>query len=228
MPLEVIGAGFGRTGTLSLKTALEQLGFGRCYHMLEAIANPAHGPTWVAAADGEPVDWAALFEGYRATVDWPACAFWRELAEAFPDAKVLLSVRPPDRWYDSFRSTIYEVLTRPLPDPPPPPELLPLFDMGKRVVTDRSFGGQLGSREEIIASYEAHNAEVRRTVAPDRLLELDVAEGWEPLCRFLGVEVPDEPFPNVNDRAFFRAMFDVDEDDAAGGAQPAATPTEAS
>ena len=208
--LEVIGAGFGRTGTLSLKTALERLGFAPCYHMFEVFAEPSRAGTWLAAAEGASVDFEAALRGYRATVDWPACVFWRELMRAFPDAKVLLSVRPPERWYASFRETIYEVLGRPLPEPAPPPEMQTVRRMGERVVIDRSFAGRLGSRDEIIAAYERHNAEVRAGVPARRLLEFDVAEGWGPLCAFLGVDVPGEPFPNLNDRAFFRSMFGLD------------------
>src|SRR5262249_33070515 len=108
MPLDVIGAGFGRTGTLSLKAALEELGFSRCYHMVEVLATD-DARRWDAAARGEPVDWDRLFEGFRATVDWPACSFYRELLEKYPGAKVILTVRDPDRWYDSARQTIYFV-----------------------------------------------------------------------------------------------------------------------
>jgi hypothetical protein len=215
MSLEVIGAGFGRTGTLSLKTALEHLGYERCYHMYEVLANLHHAPVWTAADGGEPVDWDLLFEGYRATVDWPACVFWRELMDAFPDAKVLLSVRPPERWYESFRSTIYELMTRELPPGVElPPEFAGLTEMADRVVRDRSFGPRFAemTRDELIGAYEAHNQSVRDGVPADRLLEFDVAQGWEPLCGFLGRDVPAEPFPNVNDKAQFRMLFGLDQE----------------
>jgi sulfotransferase family protein len=208
--LEVIGAGFGRTGTLSLKLALERLGFAPCYHMAEVLNDPRRAEAWIAAADGATGGLREALRGYRATVDWPACAFWRELTGLFPEARVLLSVRPPERWYASFRETIYEALTRVLSDPAPAPEMLPFRRLGQRVVVDRSFGGRLGSREEIVAAYERHNAEVRAAVPPGRLLEFDVARGWGPLCAFLDVDAPDEPFPNVNDREFFRAAFGLD------------------
>lgn len=211
MPLEVIGAGLGRTGTLSLKSALERLGLAPCYHMMEALGHPPHAETWLRASDGEDVDWEEVFAGYRATVDWPACAFWQELIAAYPDAKVLLSVRPSDRWYASFRSTIYEVLTRNETEGPPIPEFQPLMDMGRRTVTERSFGGALGDRDETVAAYEAHNTAVRAAVPEDNLLVFDVAEGWSPLCRFLGRKIPDEPFPNINDRAMFRMLFGLDD-----------------
>ena len=108
MPLKVIGAGFGRTGTLSLKVALEQLGFTKCYHMTEVFAKPDHVKLWDAAARGEPVDWEALFRGYQATVDWPGCNFYQEYIRLYPEAKVILTLRDPDRWYDSARQTIYQ------------------------------------------------------------------------------------------------------------------------
>lgn len=213
MTLEVIGAGFGRTGTLSLKTALEQLGFTGCYHMYEVMAHLEHAPVWTAASRGEDVDFDTLLIGYRATVDWPACVFWRELMAVFPDAKVLLSVRPPERWFSSFRNTIYEVMSRPRPEGVElPPEFEGLMTMADEVVRDRSFGPRFTDLDDaaIIAAYEAHNQEVRDGVPADRLLEFDVAQGWAPLCAFLGVAVPDDPFPNVNDTATFRQMFGLD------------------
>jgi hypothetical protein len=210
--LEIIGAGFGRTGTLSLKTALEQLGY-RCHHMMEVMANPAQAPAFTAAAKGDTSGLAAALDGYRATVDWPSCVFWRDLLELNPDAKVLLSVRPSDRWWNSFRQTIYEVMTRPQPEGVDiPAEFLAVMEMGMTVVRDRSFGADLASMtdEQVVAVYEAHNQDVRDNAPADRFLEFDVVQGWEPLCAFLGVPVPDEPFPNVNDTAQFRAMFGLD------------------
>jgi hypothetical protein len=207
--IEIIGAGLGRTGTLSLKTALERLGFAPCYHMMEVFAQPSHAETWRRAAEDPATDFDVVLAGYRATVDWPACAFWRELAAAYPRAKVLLSVRPPARWYASFRDTIYEVFQQPVTEEEGSPGAM-LLDMARRVVIDRSFGGRLGDRDEMLRAYERHNAEVRAGVAPERLLEFDVAQGWEPLCAFLGVAAPAEPFPNVNDRGAFRAFFGLD------------------
>ncbi len=217
MALRLIGAGFGRTGTLSLKTALEQLLGGPCYHMYEVLSHLDHAKVWTAADAGESHDLAAVMAGYEATVDWPACAFWRELMEVFPEAKVLLSVRPPERWFASFDETIRQVLLRPAPEGIELPEVFhDLMTMATNVVSLRSFGPGFESmgRDEILAAYERHNAEVRAGVPTDRLLEFDVAEGWEPLCAFLDVPVPDEPFPNMNDRAQFRALFGLDEEPA--------------
>lgn len=206
MALQVIGAGFGRTGTLSLKTALEQLGFAPCHHMFEVIGHPEQAPGWLAAARGEAVDWAHLLDGYQAQVDWPGCALWRELADAFPEAKVVLSVRDLDRWWDSFSSTILRALTereRPTEGP-----FAAVAAMSWETVVVRSLGGADPSdRDAVLAAHQRHLDEVRATVPADRLLEFRVTDGWEPLCAHLGVPVPDGPFPNVNDKAMFEAIF---------------------
>ena len=203
MALEVIGAGFGRTGTLSTKTALEQLGFERCYHMLEVGLHPDHPAAWRRAAAGEDLDWVALFEGYRATVDWPACAFWPQLATAFPEAKVLLTVRDPEAWCASFRDTIARVI-----EPPFPAGAEEILGMAEKVIVDGTLDGKLGDDAHLIDCFVRHNWRVMDSIDPDRLLVFDVREGWEPLCAFLGRPVPDDPFPNVNDRAFFHAMIE--------------------
>ena len=94
---------------MSLKAALETLGFGPCYHMIEVFEHPEHAGFWQAAWRGEPVDWDGLLGGYEAAVDWPACTFYEELLQRYPDARVLLSVRDPERWYESTRDTIYQI-----------------------------------------------------------------------------------------------------------------------
>jgi hypothetical protein len=196
MSLEVIGAGFGRTGTMSLKVALEQLGYGPCYHMIEIFEYPDHVPLWEAAARGETVDWEEMFTGYRATVDWPGCSFYKELMEAYPNAKVLLNVRAPDKWYESARNTIYTTLN--IPDPPPGRQVV------DKLVWEQTFDGNFEDRQHAIEVFEQHNEEVKKHVPPEQLLEYQVSEGWEPLCEFLGVEVPkDKPFPRLNDTASF-------------------------
>lgn len=205
MTLSVIGAGFGRTGTLSIKMALEQLGVGRCYHMVEVFENPHHIALWRAAADGHPVDWDALFAGYGAAVDWPACHFWRHLMDHFPDAKVLLTVRDAERWYQSAHDTIYQAMIGSLPIDDPVARSQ--REMAAKIVLEDTFGGRFEDRAHAIAVYERHNAEVRRAVPPARLLVYELGEGWEPLCRFLGKPVPAEPFPRVNSRDDFRAAL---------------------
>jgi hypothetical protein len=209
MPLKIIGAGLGRTGTLSLKVALEQLGFARCYHMTEVLAHPEHVLVWDAAARGEPVDWEALFQGYQATVDWPGCNFYQDYLRLYPEAKVILTLRDPERWYDSARQTIYHV-RRALPG------WLTVFwrRMGCfRAMLDRliwvgMFHGRFEDRAHAIEVFRRHNEEVKRVVPQERLLVYEVGEGWGPLCAFLGVPAPaDQPFPHLNDAAEFRARI---------------------
>ena len=206
MALDVVGAGFGRTGTLSLKHALERLGFGACYHMLEVARNhPEHRALWSAARRGEPVDWDALFEGYRAAVDWPACDFWRELAAHYPQSKVLLSVRDPDRWYDSVRNTIHLSTSENLASDDP--ETRAAAEWAQRQLWDANFGGRMDDRAHVIGVFERHSGKVRAAVPPERLLVYEAGSGWEPLCAFLGVPVPDEPFPHVNTTEEFRERW---------------------
>lgn len=189
MPLTVIGAGFGRTGTLSLKLALEQLGFGPCYHMVEVFKNPKAPGYWEAAADHQPLDWKEVFAGYRATVDWPSASFWRELAQAFPTAKVILTVRDSESWYASTQATIFK---REFDDPDDP------FHSMVRKTIGRLFDQRLHDKDKLIEVYERHNETVRRTIPPERLLAYNVADGWAPLCGFLGVPEPDAPMPKLN------------------------------
>lgn len=211
--LEIIGAGFGRTGTTSLKTALEELGFGPCHYMLGLFDDPAQIPMWRRAARGDAMDWSKVFAGYRSSVDWPSARFWRELAAHFPNAKVILTVRDPESWYVSALSSIYAAAVAPVPD-----DADPLFvgmrDMSLEVVWDGQFGGRFVDRAHAIRVFEEHNAAVMREIPPERLLTFDVSAGWAPLCGFLGVPVPDEPFPHSNDRSTFTS--DIDARRAAG------------
>jgi hypothetical protein len=209
MTLEVIGAGFGRTGTLSLQAALEELGFGRCYHMTEVFKNPRHPPLWSAASRGEPVSWDELFAGYRATVDWPACTFYPQLMQHHPDARVILSVRDPERWYDSMEQTVwYARHAFPRWLTPLLPRMRSLVRMLDDVVWQGTFAGKFADRQHAIAVFDRHNEEVRRVVPPERLLVYEVREGWEPLCAFLSVPVPEgKPFPHLNDTAQFRGRI---------------------
>ena len=216
--LQVIGAGLGRTGTLSLHAALERLGFAPCEHMTNCFAHPERFALWLEAARrkraGEPIDWRPLFAGYRATVDWPAVYFWREMVAAHPEAKVILTVRDPDRWYDSARDTIYAA-TRARNATFAARLLYGLvawadpgagrgFRTVKETVWDGTLGGQFEDRAEAIRIFAEHNREVAATIPPERLLVFDVKQGWAPLCAFLGAPVPEgEPFPHVNDASDF-------------------------
>ena len=202
MSLELIGAGFGRTGTLSLKGALESLGLAPCHHMLEVFSHPETANDWYDAAVGREVDWNALLGGYRASVDWPSCAFWRELSVAFPDAKVLLSVRDPNRWYDSVRDTIYKAMMmgRQSDDP----TVRERFRMADQIVLRNTFDDRFEDRAHAIRVFERHSEEVKKTIPAERLLIYEVGSGWEPICDFLELDVPQEDFPHVNSRDEFR------------------------
>jgi hypothetical protein len=202
MELEVVGAGFGRTGTQSLKLALEELGVGPCYHMMEVFGNTEHIPLWAAATRGETPDWDALFANYRSTVDWPGCAFWRDLAAKNPNARILLSYRNSDDWYDSFHNTIYQAMTR---DPPPEPAWVAVHhEMTRQLVLEQALGGRPDDRAHAIRCYEDHNEAVRSEVASDRLILHEVGAGWEPLCIGLNLPVPDKPYPKTNNTREFR------------------------
>ena len=210
MPLKIIGAGFGRTGTLSAYTALNQLGFP-CYHMFEVLENPqnkSHLDFWRRVANAQPGmqhDWEQVFSHYTAAVDNPACCVWRELMVAYPDAKVLLTVHPrgAEAWYESTIETIYftestwqfkvlEIAT---------PFGRKMGDMCHKLIWQRAHKGTMANRSAAIAYYEQHIADVKAVVPPDRLLVFSAEQGWKPLCDFLQVPVPDSEFPNVNDRA---------------------------
>lgn len=205
MALSVVGAGWGRTGTASLKLALEQLGLGPCHHMQEVRRTPGQLDHWEAAAAGRPTDWEAVFAGFRSAVDWPSAAFWRELASFYPDAKVLLSVRPAEHWWASFSGTIKALLDD--PGEPEEPTIVRLRAMARQVIAARSLRGAYDSPEAAVAAFDRHVAAVRDAVPADRLLVFDVTEGWEPLCRFLGVSVPDAPFPRTNStREFWESV----------------------
>ncbi len=199
MALRIIGAGLGRTGTMSMKLALEQLGVGRCYHMAELIADLSRLPVWLRAADGAP-DWEAVFAGFTATVDYPGCTYWRELAELYPSAKVLLTVRDPDDWFDSTQATIFS--------PPMRARMAasPMEGFFQKAVL-RDFENRLDDRAFMTAAFERHNAAVRSAVPAERLLVYEVGEGWPRLCEFLGVPVPAAPFPRVNSREEMQQMM---------------------
>lgn len=205
--MKVIGAGLGRTGTKSLQAALEQLGFGPCYHMTEVIEHPEHVPTWLAAAAKQSVDWATFLNGYQATVDFPGCSYYQEMMAAFPDAKVLLSVRDPDRWYASCLETIYAISHK-LPMRWVGrfmPRMGAVMGMANHIVWQQMFEGRFLDRDFAIARFHQHTEEVKRVVPQDKLLIFDVKQGWEPLCKFLGVPVPEGvPFPHMNDTAEFK------------------------
>jgi hypothetical protein len=210
MSLKVIGAGFGRTGTLSLKLALEELGFGPCYHMIEVNAHPEHDAMWLALARGETSDWRPMLQGYASTVDWPTTYIWKELAAANPQAKIVLTVRDPEAWYESAAATIFARMLEFEALRSDPGAVDPArrrhMDMINTLIVENTFGGSL-AKEHAIAVFNAHNEEVRRLVPPARLLVYESGEGWEKLCAFLGVPVPAAPYPKVNSTDDFVSRF---------------------
>jgi hypothetical protein len=197
MTLQVIGAGFGRTGTLSLKLALEQLGFGPCYHLYEIRERPALLPPWLALLDQQVPDWRAVFAGYVSQVDWPAARYWKALHAAFPQAKVILTLRDPEAWFDSLQATIVPSVTIGSLHADSD-HARAVSDMVYRLIYQGLFQGRMTDRDFVLRVWHDHVAEVRRTVPKGQLLELEVQDGWEPLCAFLGVAVPDAPFPRTN------------------------------
>ncbi len=199
MPLQVIGTGFGRTGTDSMRTALNMLGVGPTHHMLELSDRPELYRLWIELAHGAKPDWEALFDGYRACMDWPSACYWRELIALNPDARVILTWRSAESWWASFEKTILKVWRWPI-------EKSPLIHW----VGDRVFGGRPDDRAHAIAVYEAHVAEVKATVPAHRLLVHRLGDGWEPLCAHLGVAVPAEPYPSRNSTAELQARMNLD------------------
>ena len=203
--LRVIGAGFGRTGTLSLRRALDDLGYGPTYHGEDVLWHWTHVRKWQHYAATGTIDWDELFAGYGAAVDFPVSCAWRDLAAHYPEAKVVLSVRDPGRWWDSMSATVYPARTM---LPAWVPRVLgptrEYLDMTDRLIWDGLFGGRFEDRDHAISIFEDHVAEVKASLPPERLLVFDVAEGWGPLCRFLGMSPPPEPFPRLNDTAKMR------------------------
>jgi len=197
MVLSVIGAGFGRTGTESMKLALEALGKGPCHHMKEVLVDSEQIALWRSAAQGDLPEWEEAFAGYNSAVDWPTAYFWRELSEYYPDAKVLLTVRSADSWYESMTNTIFKTL-KASTDP---------ASIGLKLIGEGVFGGRLDDRAHAIAVYDKNIADVQAAFTQERLLTYHLGEGWEPLCQFLGEPVPNIPFPRSNPREQFGSMM---------------------
>lgn len=199
MPLNVIGAGVGRTGTYSLKLAINQIGFGPCHHMEEVLHNmAAQVPLWSAAASGR-ADWSQIFSGYKSAVDWPTACFFRELVREFPEAKFVLTQRDPERWADSFGATIYKLLAG---RHEAPEEMQEWLEMAADVIARTGFPSGM-NRDDLVSAFKSHNEAVKATIPADRLLVFEVKQGWGPLCDFLDVPVPDTEFPRTNHREEF-------------------------
>ncbi len=212
--MKIIGAGFGRTGTKSLQIALEQLGFGKCYHMEELLRNPEGVSHWKDAYDEKLVDWDALFQNYQSIVDFPGSMYYKEMASHYTDSKVILTIRDPERWYDSVKSTIYSF------DPGPAIKIKMLLKMpfssiarnlfkvillNDKSVWKKFFEGNFENRNYAIKKFNDHIAEVKEAIPEERLLIFQAKDGWEPLCRFLNTEIPDTPFPSSNKKEDFHS-----------------------
>jgi len=199
MALKVIGVGKGRTGTVSLKLALERLGFGPCYHMSELMRNPTHWPSWERAFEEQPINWEDIYKDYLAAVDTPTDVFCRELAAFYPKAKLILTVRDPESWYRSVSATVWseEVQSR-LRGGPAAGVMMKLVAYYTKHTGLQLGSGKMPTREQAIADFIRHNEAVQREFPPERLLVYKANQGWEPLCRFLSVPVPDAPFPRAN------------------------------
>lgn len=199
MPIKIIGAGVGRTGTYSLKLAINQLGLGPCHHMEEVLhAMPVQVPLWAAAVHGHG-DWEATYKGYESAVDWPTAGFFRELNSAYPSAKFVLTLRSPESWVESFSGTIYKLLAG---KDHAPKEMQAWLAMAAEVIAKTGFPAGLDTAG-LTRAFNAHNAAVRAAIPADRLLVYQVKDGWQPLCTFLGVPVPAGAFPRTNDRGEF-------------------------
>jgi Sulfotransferase domain len=209
MTLQVVGAGLGRTGTTSLKQALELLLGGRCYHMIEVFGRPDMAAAWQRAVEGETPDWDTFLGEYVATVDWPAAAFWRELSAANPDAIVLLSTRSADDWWKSASNTIFQAISRDQTPGTP-------VDTERQMIVSllhQRFTANWDDEDAAKLAYLRHNDAVRAETPPDRLVEYHPGDGWGPLCAALDVPEPDEPFPHVNTTDEFRLMAGLDQAD---------------
>lgn len=203
MSMKIIGAGLGRTGTMSLKFALETLGFGPCYHMMEVLQQPQHDRIWHDALTGVTPRWDDLFKGFNATVDWPSAHFWRELIDYYPQAKVILTLRDDQAWYESIRKTILELLTRADGDDP----VSVHRQMTRKLVLDTVFDGRFNDADYVRSVFLRHNDRVRDEVAEERLLVYAPGDGWAPLCRFFEVDEPNETYPHVNSSEEYRANY---------------------
>lgn len=198
MGLAVIGAGWGRTGTKSLKLAVEQLGLGPCHHMEDILASPGQLQLWLAVANGETVDWNEVFAGYRSAVDWPSAHYWRELAAFYPDARVILTVRPAEAWWNSYSKTLMRAFQKSEAGIDNP-HMRGVSEMVLKS-SRKTFPARMDDKEALLAAYRDHEGTVRKAFAgePERLLVYDVKEGWEPLCSFLGLPVPQGEYPRSN------------------------------
>lgn len=199
MSIDIIGLGVGRTGTYSLRMAINRLSYGPCHHMEEVLKQmDVQVPLWSETLKGN-MNWSAIYDGYKSAVDWPTAAFYRALIKEYPSAKFILTERSPESWADSFGSTIYKLLAG---RAQAPAKMHDWLEMVTEVVTRTGFPQGL-DRDGLMKGFKAHNQAVKETIPEEQLLVYQVKEGWEPLCKFLDEPVPDEPFPRTNNREEF-------------------------
>ncbi len=199
MTLKIIGAGMGRTGTASLKVAIESLGVGRCYHMSEVLKHPERAKDWIDVTDGDG-GWEKIFDGYAATVDNPGCNYWRELADYYPEAKVILTIRDAEKWFDSTNETIHSIEFASFI------ENSPFGEMVQKTIWEK-MENRMQDKDYMVNFFNSRTSEIIDYIAPERLLVYEVGEGWERLCKFLDVSVPDAEFPRINSRAETRKLL---------------------
>lgn len=212
MALQVIGAGFGRTGTASLKIALEKLGYNKTYHMRELIQHPEQIIFWEQLEKGEDPDWEKLFEGYKATVDFPGCIFYKQIMAKYPAAKVILTTRNADTWWQSAHDTIFaasqdstsRVMLKVLGVfIPKLRNMSRVFSFARRIIWEKMYEEKFLNKEFAKSVFRKFNEDVVAYVPKEKLLVFEIKDGWKPLCKFLDVDVPNEPFPRVNDTEEF-------------------------
>jgi len=216
MSIKIIGAGFPRTGTNTLRESLELLGFGKTYHMKNLLVNPENLHYWLTLKETGTTDWEALYDGYQSTVDFPCYPWYKEHMKQYPDAKVILSLRPFEKWYESYYSTIYQShypsaerkaeMEKKVAESPQLQKVMPVMGLAKQTITEEHFQGRFLDKDFMEKTFNDHNEAVKNYVPANKLLVFDVCEGWEPLCAFLNVNVPAEPLPHTNKKEDFAAM----------------------
>lgn len=217
MSIKIIGAGFPRTGTTTLKRALEMLGYNKCYHMKELLVNPDMLQHWLKLEATGTTDWEAIYEGYQGSVDFPCYPFYKAHMERYPDAKVILTVRPFEPWYNSVYQTIWQAGPQNTPEKlqmlakmafnPRLRKVINCIKFVRRYLWEKQFEGRFEDRGFVEEVFRQHIASVKQYVPADRLLVYDVRDGWEPLCRFMNVPVPAEPIPHLNKKENFKSML---------------------
>lgn len=205
MTLSVINAGFGRTGTMSIKMALEELGLGPCHHMEAVFSDSSQLPSWQKVVDGGSAKWGEVFRGYNTAVDWPSAHYWKELADFYPESKVLLSIRSPESWWESYSSTIKKLLER--VDEIPEEYPRSVIKMANKIINEQTFGGFFNNKEHVLSAFNKRIVDVKQVIPDHRLLVFEVTEGWSPLCEFLGVPIPESDFPHSNSKVEFWDVF---------------------